>query len=76
MFSLFDTVAGVFSPPYCVAHYDLGPRGFAEAARDPSSWLHGRRETTRLYFLGEFDDETGELLPAPNRIDLGFYQEK
>jgi len=65
-FSVYDSKAKAFSPPFFQANNALAIRAFTELAND-----EGRNNVSRfpedfsLHHIGEFDDSTGKLSELP-----------
>lgn len=73
-----DRVADVYSVPQFVLNLGAAIRGFGDEVRRPHSEnspnnLNQHPEDFDLYFLGEYEDETGsfEPLERPKQIAIG-----
>jgi len=60
-FSIYDTKAQAYLPPFFMATIGLGVRAFGDVLRDSSSPLSKHPRDYELYKVGEFDDSTGHL---------------
>ena len=59
-FSIYDAKSGLFSTPqYCV-NQAVAIRQFVEICSNPETLLFKNPEDFFLYFLGTFDEETGQ----------------
>lgn len=60
-FSIFDSAALVYSPPFFQATKGLAIRMFSETAKDMQTNI-GRHPTDfTLFHIGEFDDQAGAM---------------
>lgn len=69
MFSLFDTKAQAYAPPFCAPRYELAVRSLIQALdAGGDSQLSKFPEDFVLFEIGSFDDVTGvvEALPPVN----------
>lgn len=62
LFSVLDKLAGVYGLPFCAKNQALAVRDFAHACRDSQSGLHRNPSDYSLWLVGEFDDQTGQVL--------------
>lgn len=58
-FSIFDSKAEVYGPPFFAPAIGLAVRHFGDLCRDPNSALSKHPGDYRLFRIGEFDDSTG-----------------
>ena len=70
VFSIYDTKAGAYAPPFFMARPELALRTFRDLAADPQSQVNKHPEDYVLYLLGEFDDITGALKSAGQPVQL------
>lgn len=61
MFSVFDSKAGNFSPPFFMVSIGQAVRSFQDIASDQSTMIARHPEDFSLFFIGEFDDAIGEV---------------
>jgi hypothetical protein len=71
--SVYDCVAQVFSPPFYQNNVQTAIRGFRAGIRQEKSNEVSPQDLS-LYRLGEFDDNTGAIVPLsePEKIYTGF----
>lgn len=61
-FSIFDSAALIYSPPFFQATKGLALRMFSDTAKDTSTNI-GRHPTDfTLFHVGEFDDQSGAYI--------------
>lgn len=67
LYSILDSKAASFGVPHFSQTDSSAIRTFSDAVNDPSNpnnqW-NRHPEDFSMYFVGEFDEETGELFPA------------
>lgn len=67
MYSVYDSKLTVFDRPWFAMRDEAALRAFADAINDGTgpgaSWAK-HPEDYSLFFVGEFDDETGDLIPS------------
>lgn len=63
-YSVRDLKAAAFAPPFFLGRDEVAVRTFSDAIADPSHPMHAHPEDYQLFYLGEFDDETGALQGA------------
>lgn len=61
IFSVKDSKAAAFAPPFFLARMELALRGFRDAVANPEHQMFKHPEDYALYCLGEFDDATGKV---------------
>ncbi|AXL14452.1 nonstructural protein [Microviridae sp.] len=72
LYSVCDTVAGRFSPPFISANDRTAQRDFITACRDPQSMMSKSPLDYHLYSLGTYDQDDGQIDPtAPNLVATG-----
>lgn len=73
LFSIFDDKAQIYSQPFPQAHDGVAIRNFSDEVQNPQSQISKHPSDYKLYKLGEFDDNAGELikLPQPKFIAHG-----
>lgn len=71
MFSIRDSKGEIFNPPYYAKTHGEALRSFKTLSNDPKSTINQYPEDFDLYFLGEYDDQTGKLKPndTPQHIE-------
>lgn len=72
IFSVYDAKAQAYNDPVFLPNQAIAERSFRIAANDPKSFIGQCPTDYTLFYLGEFDDETGrmELLNTPQAIGL------
>lgn len=70
VFTVKDTKGGMFLAPMLTRSYGEAERTFKQATANPDSLISKYPEDYDLYYLGEFDDESGHfaLKPAPEHV--------
>lgn len=71
MFSMYDAKAEIFNNPFFKSTPGEAERDFRTAVNDPKSGhLHQYPEDYDLFFLGEYDDQTGKInaLQTPQHV--------
>lgn len=64
-YSIHDDKALTYSPPFYAAAHGQAVRNVMDAATDPNSSLGRHPNDYRLYCIGQFDDQSGTLMPMP-----------
>lgn len=62
VYAVFDKKLGNYATPFFMKNHGLALRAFGDLVMDPSTTVSRHAEDFSLYYLGAFDDETGELL--------------
>lgn len=63
IYSIRDTKAEVFHPPFFQKSHGEAERSFSELLRDEKSLIYKYPEDYDLYYLGNYDDQTGKITP-------------
>lgn len=63
-YSVKDLKAAAFAPPFFLGRDEVAVRTFSDAIKDPTHPMHQHPGDYELYYLGEFNDETGQLQGA------------
>jgi len=63
-YSVRDLKAAAFAPPFFLGRDEVAVRTFSDALADPTHPMHAHPEDYQLFYLGEFNDETGLLQGA------------
>lgn len=61
MYSIRDAKSESFNPPFFQPTHGVAERAFKELVNDPKSNANKYPEDYDLYYLGEYDDNTGKL---------------
>lgn len=64
MFSIQDTKAQTFNPPFFQKNHQEAIRTFSKICNDSTSMLNQYPEDFILLHVGAFCDETGEIIPS------------
>lgn len=70
MFTIRDSKAEVFNTPFFQKTHGEAERSFTELVNDEKSMPGKYSDDYDLYYLGEFDDQTGKIssLPTPQHL--------
>jgi len=63
MFSIRDTKGEMFNPPYFAKTHGEAERNFRTLTNDEKSSVNKYPEDFDLYYIGDFDDITGKIVP-------------
>jgi len=63
MFSIRDQKAETFNSPFFQSTHGEAERAFRTAVHDSKTQLHQYPEDFDLYFLGEYDNQSGVISP-------------
>lgn len=63
MYSIRDAAVSVYHPPYFQANDYEALRSFATVANDSKTSIHQHPQDYDLYYIGEYDDNTGKMSP-------------
>lgn len=63
VFSIRDAAAEVFNPPFYKRAMGEAERDFMNLANDEKSNLYQHPEHFDLYYLGDYDDNSGKFFP-------------
>lgn len=75
IFSVFDSKAEVFSPPFFAQTKGLALRSFTDLVNDPKTTVHQYPADFTMFELGEFDDVKGVVTAHKTPISMGLAQE-
>lgn len=67
VYSLHDSKALIYSPPFLAGQHGLAMRMVQELANDLSTSVGRHPADFTLYCIGSFDDQSGQMLPAAHR---------
>lgn len=65
-YSIKDKKAEIFHPPFYKNTHGEAERAFHQLVNDEKSTIHKYPEDFELYYVGEFNDITGQLKAASN----------
>lgn len=71
VFSVFDVKAEVYGTPIFFAAKGLATRAFEDQVNKPDSPIAQHPGDFTLFQIGEFDVDTGMLIPLPSPASLG-----
>lgn len=71
MFAVYDSKAEAYFQPFFMATNGQALRAFKDLANDPKSNICRHPGDYTLFVLGEYDDETGNVLNLGAKINLG-----
>jgi hypothetical protein len=63
MYSVYDQKAEVFNPPFFQNTHGQAERSFRQTVSDEKTMMNKYPEDYDLYYLGEYDDNTGKFNP-------------
>jgi hypothetical protein len=63
IYSIHDAKAEYFTQPFFKKTHGEAERDFTQLVNDEKSQLHKFPEDYDLYYLGEYDDNTGKMTP-------------
>lgn len=70
VFSIHDSKAAAYAPPFFMARMELALRAFNDLAADTQSQINKHPEDYTLFLIGEFDDATGALKAAGEPVQV------
>lgn len=70
-FSLLDTKVQTFSPPFFLSHLGHAARAVSQLGQDLNTTVGRHPADFMLYEIGEFDDQTGGLMPSAVPVNHG-----
>ena len=62
-FSIRDSKAGVFNTPFFQKSIGEAERSFDKLTKDSSSMVYQYPDDYDLYYIGEYDDQSGNIKP-------------
>lgn len=71
IFAIYDNKAEAFMQPFYATTVGLALRIFADNVSNPESILHKNPNDFVIYEIGEFDDQTGEVINWTENKNLG-----
>lgn len=63
IFTIRDTKGEIYHPPFYQRSHGEAERAFTQLINDPKSQISQYPEDYDLYYLGEYDDQTGKIFP-------------
>lgn len=71
MMAVFDSKVAAFGQPFFSQNVQTGVRSFVAAAGDKSLVIGKNPNDFSLFYLGDYDDSTGEIFPRHALENLG-----
>lgn len=71
MFSIYDSKAYAFLPPFFLPTPEMAIRTFESCANEPGHMFCKHPFDFNLFHIGEFDDATGEIDKYEAKVNLG-----
>lgn len=71
IFSVHDSKARAFLPPFYVQNHEIAARAFSDCAVDPAHAFGRNPEDYTLYHLGAFDDDKASFVLLAQPVNLG-----
>jgi len=65
IYSVLDTKAAAFAPPFFLHRDEVAIRAFRDAVLDPKHPMSAHPGDYHLYNIGQFDDVDGRVSPNP-----------
>lgn len=75
IFSIFDSKAKAFLPPFFLPEPEVAIRTFTNAANDKKHAFGANPADYTLFLLGEFDDDTAKIVTKATPRNLGIAQQ-
>lgn len=61
VYGIFDDKAAAYSNPFFMIHHGQALRAFGDVVQDPNSSIHRHPSDFHLYYIGDFDNESGQF---------------
>lgn len=71
IFSVYDSKANAFIPPFVLPNEAMAKRVFADCANDPNHNFCKWSNDFNLFMIGEFDDISGTIEATVKPVNLG-----
>lgn len=71
IYSIFDSKVEAYLQPFFAPNNAVARRNFQSAASDATSNFHKFAGDYTLFFIAEFDDQTGQINRKKNHENLG-----
>lgn len=71
IYSVFDSKAAAFLPPFFVHNDAIAQRAFSEGANDPTHPFFKHPADYTLFRIGDFNDTTGQVVALDVNVNLG-----
>lgn len=63
LFAIYDTAVGAYMRPFVMQSPGQAIRAFEDMVSDPNHDIARHPEDYSLFIIGEFNDQTGEIVP-------------
>lgn len=70
VYAIYDEKALSYGIPFFAKTDGIAKRLFADLCDDPQSTVYKHPSDFKLYYLGEFDESTADLVPNARRVWL------
>lgn len=70
MFSIYDSKAKAYLPPFIMHQAGMAIRVFADCLNDPGHQFAKNAGDYTLFHIGSYDDNTGKVLPEKSNVSL------
>lgn len=64
IFTIFDSKAAAYLPPFFLHQKAMATRAFADACNNPESQISKNPADYTLFHIGEFDDNNAKITPC------------
>ena len=73
IYGIIDDVAGIFFPPFTSQNDGTATRSFFQMLRNPENGMSKNPQDYRLFKLGDFDPDDGQVspMPVPEQVAAG-----
>lgn len=71
VYSIFDSVANAFIPPFFMANDAMAIRACSDALTDSNHQFFKHPTDYTLFRIAEFDDSNGVIVPRETHLNLG-----
>lgn len=66
LYAIYDVKAAFYTAPYSIMTDQMAIRAFDNTINDPSNqMIYNHPEDFTLYFIGDYDDTSGEVIASP-----------
>jgi len=70
-YAIYDSKSEAFSNPFVIKTRGEALRGWTDAANDPKTQYYSHPADFTFFEIGEYEDQTGQLIPFETKIPLG-----
>lgn len=68
LYSVYDRVACIYADPFSSPNDATAARAFNMASSSPDSMLYASPQDYQLWYLGSYDNRTGDIESAPFKV--------